>query len=757
MRSHAKAAFVESISAIGRAPCRALAASTFALLLALVLGAGAAVAAPPTVTIDPSPTASYTTAQVSGTVDPADNETIVYAEYATDPAGPYAFIQIATLPAGAGPTVVSGEIAGLQPATQYYVRLDAYAGGVEYLSAEPNPSLTTLAVAAPVVSIEPVTTFTGTTAHLEGEIDTGGTAPAFDTTWRFQCLPECPGLATGVIVADGSTHTVEADASGLLPGTDYEVLLVAENAGGQTLGGPEAFTTSTEAPVAITLAAVQVTATSAVLRGRINPNNQSTHYYFEYGAGQEYSSSVPAAQDGTAGQGNGFITVLQTVSGLQAGASHHYRVVAVNSTGTRLGEDQSFDTAELSPSCPNGEIRAEQRATFLADCRAYEQVSPPGKNGGDVMADSARTRAAVGGDAVGFASLSGFGDIQGTGVAADYVSVRDAAGWITHGITPQVEPQTSAGSFSTQESVYVGKFSSDLSTGVVRTPFPMLGDAGAPSIPNLYLRRGLLGSGTASYQLLTKPSAPVGPQGSGYKPYFVDASDDFSHIVIESELNLTPDATGSGPKVYEWDSGTLRLAGILPAAEGGGAAQSSNAAKGTAAGVVRTTDNAISDDGRRIFFTAPASAVGFGQQYMRLDGSETLKINASEKAVPDPVSAPATFWTATPSGSRAFFTSREQLTDDDDNAAGDLYMNTTDAPTGSRLTRISIDGEPADGDGSEDVLGVLGAGDDGSYVYFVSRGQLGIRRTNSFRPRIATSLRLARRQFELHRQAQHLR
>ena len=51
-------------------------------------------------------------------------------------------------------------------------------------------------------------------------------------------------------------------------------------------------------------------------------------------------------------------------------------------------------------------------------------VSPPDKLGGDVVADSGRTRAAANGDAIGFISLAGFADAQGSGTAFDYVASR---------------------------------------------------------------------------------------------------------------------------------------------------------------------------------------------------------------------------------------------------------------------------------------------------------------------------------------------
>ena len=53
-------------------------------------------------------------------------------------------------------------------------------------------------------------------------------------------------------------------------------------------------------------------------------------------------------------------------------------------------------------------------------------VSPPDKNGANVVADTSRTRASVNGDALGYASLGAFGEVFGTDIATDYIAQRSA-------------------------------------------------------------------------------------------------------------------------------------------------------------------------------------------------------------------------------------------------------------------------------------------------------------------------------------------
>jgi hypothetical protein len=104
------------------------------LLCALGLVAwntSSALAAPPTVTIDPNPTIGYTIAHVSGTVDTHGEEVNVYAESATAGSEEFKYLFITTITAGtSGATPVSGEIPGLKPGTEYLFRLNAEVSGM---------------------------------------------------------------------------------------------------------------------------------------------------------------------------------------------------------------------------------------------------------------------------------------------------------------------------------------------------------------------------------------------------------------------------------------------------------------------------------------------------------------------------------------------------------------------------------------------------------------------------------------------------
>jgi hypothetical protein len=381
-------------------------------------------------------------------------------------------------------------------------------------------------------------------------------------------------------------------------------------------------------------------------------------------------------------------------------------------------------------------------------------VSPPSKNSADVSADSARTRAAIDGDAVSYMSLTGFGDVRGTGVATEYIAKRSNSadpgdnGWATHAITPAQEPMTLFAGFQVLEPHYVGEFSDDLAHGVFRAWSPLTDEPNVDTryLENLYVRDDLLTPGPGSYGLVTDSVTQQPPLSVSSvfnsKPSLAGASADFSQIIFESPLNLVEGATGKKTKLYLWDEGQVSLAGVLPDGKPALCADDGSVCSVAGQGISAThyteQTGTISQDGRRVTFIAPTSnGQREGTIYQRLDGKTTVQVNASERTdcagdpscggdgEPDPApesSQPAEFRWASADGTRVFFTTAEQLTDDDGDGASDLYLYDASQPKGERLTLVSVDGYPLDGD--EGVWGVVGASADGDYAYFIYQGLL---------------------------------
>lgn len=342
----------------------------------------------------------------------------------------------------------------------------------------------------------------------------------------------------------------------------------------------------------------------------------------------------------------------------------------------------------------------------LPDGRGYELVSPPDKLGSDVVAESSRTRAAAGESAaspaaVTFLSLGGFADVQGTGVATEYMAMRTGvpgtSGWATHGITPRQEALSFGAVAQALEPFYDWFMSNDLSKGLFRSWSPLTTAPNVAEVPNLYVREDLRTPGSGSYRLLTDAASPLAMPDltlgrAPIVPFVAGASQDLEHVLFESDFPLTADARGGYPKLYKRDGAVTRL--IAPAGEcPGGTARldvtpGQCSAAGAGARAFRYTPRVLSEDGSRVIFTSPVltsgllglpnDRVGVAAKLFQLDDRGTIStsddavahLNASEARNPT-TAQPARYQFASVDGSRVFFISGEQLTE---SGGGGLYM-----------------------------------------------------------------------------------
>jgi len=466
--------------------------------------------------------------------------------------------------------------------------------------------------------------------------------------------------------------------------------------------------------------AASVGTTSAVVKAEINPHFFPTTYYVEYGGGDCESNPcaqqpVPPGAPLNGERDKLYPTADVTLEGLTPGATYHYRFVAVSESGTTLGPDRTFET--YLPA-----------AFALPDGRAFEMVSPPEKNSAELGAPGntgglvdpgfsvTPLQAAVTGEEIAYPSFTSFGNAQSAPAASTYLSKRGATGWSTENITPPDQEGYTRDPFR--------GFSADLSFGAVIQKEPVLASGAVEGFENLYLRDN--GSGEL---LALTTETPLTPDPEHYCVSFAGASVNFDRVIFVATGALTPEAPEApGVSLYEWHAGELSLVSVLP----GGtpaqpAPQTSFGAVGTGQGngcemngsIVR---NAISADGSRIFWTyAPAGEAT--QLLARLDGTDTIQLDASQGG-PGP-SGEGRFWAASDDGSKVFFTDPNELTPGASTGGGtlgDLYEYDFDAEPGEELTDLTVD--PTPGADPPAVRGVLGASDDGSYVYFAANGVL---------------------------------
>ena len=142
--------------------------------------------------------------------------------------------------------------------------------------------------------------------------------------------------------AVASRARIYAPIGGLQPGTRIYFRVVARSDAGTTAGTTRAFSTSA-GPLATTGAA-QVSGTSVVLTGTVDPVGRATEWWFELGPSTAYGTSTVLR---SAGSGRGAVAVSETVAGLTPATEYHVRLVARSSAGTTRGADAVFRTAGL--------------------------------------------------------------------------------------------------------------------------------------------------------------------------------------------------------------------------------------------------------------------------------------------------------------------------------------------------------------------------------------------------------------------------
>jgi hypothetical protein len=99
-------------------------------------------------------------------------------------------------------------------------------------------------------------------------------------------------------------------------------------------------------PTVVTGAATKLTDTTAVLNGEVNPNGRATDYTFSYGPTTAYGAVTPAH---SVGGGTKIVAVGPTIAGLTPGTVYHYRISAINGTGSSAGADRTFTTTGHPP------------------------------------------------------------------------------------------------------------------------------------------------------------------------------------------------------------------------------------------------------------------------------------------------------------------------------------------------------------------------------------------------------------------------
>jgi hypothetical protein len=200
-----------------------------------------------------------------------------------------------------------------------------------------------VAAASPSVTTDAATHVKDTSAVLNGRINPNGSSTQYWFVWG---LTTSYGNVTAKHSAGSGSATVSKSLtiSKLSPGTTYHYRLFAQNRFGLSSGADRTFTTTGHPlPGVITGSAIDISASGATLTGTVVPNNQTTTWEFQYGLSSGLYGVTTVG--GTVPAGTTPVNVTEPISGLAAGTTFHYRLVAVHKGFPSTdGLDQTFTT-----------------------------------------------------------------------------------------------------------------------------------------------------------------------------------------------------------------------------------------------------------------------------------------------------------------------------------------------------------------------------------------------------------------------------
>ncbi|MEK7373859.1 MAG: Calx-beta domain-containing protein, partial [Thermodesulfobacteriota bacterium] len=150
-----------------------------------------------------------------------------------------------------------------------------------------------------------------------------GTATLTDNTWAISNITLISGQNTITVTATDTSNNI---------GTDMITITYSP----------------ASKPSVTTDSAANITQTTATLNGTVNPNNQSTTAYFQYGLTLSFGNTTGAQTlTGSTAQ-----NISANITGLSANTTYYYRIVATNSSGTSYGSTQTFTTQDSADSAP---------------------------------------------------------------------------------------------------------------------------------------------------------------------------------------------------------------------------------------------------------------------------------------------------------------------------------------------------------------------------------------------------------------------
>jgi phosphodiesterase/alkaline phosphatase D-like protein len=233
----------------------------------------------------------------------------------------------------------TAQVAGLQPGTLYYYRVNAAngAGSAPEFSSTIQRFRTS---SVPLVSTGSAQGVTASTVTLSGTVDPDG----LPTTYYFQ-YGGTTAYGQQSPVGEAGQGTSSAPhaivVNGLAPDRTYHYRIVASNENGgapqAAYGQDQTFTTPSTPPILIGTSVSNITLSSATITATLESQGLPTRYELQLG------STPGQLQEQTSGDTTGVLPLELGVGSLSPGTTYYYRLVATSLSGSSEPEG-SFTT-----------------------------------------------------------------------------------------------------------------------------------------------------------------------------------------------------------------------------------------------------------------------------------------------------------------------------------------------------------------------------------------------------------------------------
>jgi uncharacterized protein (TIGR02145 family) len=216
-------------------------------------------------------------------------------------------------------------------------------------------------VSLPVLTTSNPTLITINSVTVGGSITSSGGA---DVTARGVCYGTSQNpTTTGTHTAEGKgSGSFSSNITGLTPSTMYYARAYATNSAGTAYGNEVSFTTTAlVVPTLTTVAATEITYTSAVSGGTITADGGAAIT----AKGVCWSTTAnPTTADSKTTNGDGSANFVSSLTPLTAGTTYYYRAYATNSVGTGYGDERTLVTTALAiPTLTTTAVTAITRTT----------------------------------------------------------------------------------------------------------------------------------------------------------------------------------------------------------------------------------------------------------------------------------------------------------------------------------------------------------------------------------------------------------